>query len=452
MNKIGLIIKREYLTRVRKRSFIIMTFLGPILLAAIYIIPIMLALNANNDHLNVAVVDESLCFEEHFECNDKHTFVPMEGQPIDSVKAMVNKGIFDMALHVPKFTSRPIAIIYSMRQVPMEMESYISNVMKKEIEDQKLSAKLEAILEAKGVEPEEHLLDSLLKDIHSVKTDVNLQIMRMDEKGNEKETFTKVQFALGIGLAMLVYMFIIFFGGQVMQGVSEEKTNRIIEVIVSSVKPFQLMMGKIIGVSLVALTQFVLWILLTGVLYVGFSAYIGISHPDMLSQGTVMSQQITTNDIMSNENVQNIVQIAQSIDFGTIITCFLVFFILGYLLYATLYAAIGSLVDNNTDSQQFALPITVPLLIAIISSFYIVNNPDSSLSVWLSMIPFTSPISMMVRIPFGVPIWQVVVSIVLLAGTFVLMTWIAAKIYRTGILMYGKKLSYKEIFKWLKYK
>jgi ABC-2 type transport system permease protein len=165
-----------------------------------------------------------------------------------------------------------------------------------------------------------------------------------------------------------------------------------------------------------------------------------------------MAQEITNNDIMGNESVQNILQIVHSIDFGTIITTFILFFILGYLLYATLYAAIGSLVDNNTDSQQFSLPVTIPLMVAIISSFYIVNNPDSSLSIWLSMIPFTSPISMMVRIPFGVPIWQIVLSVVLLAGTFVLMTWVAAKIYRTGILMYGKKLSYKEIFKWLKYK
>jgi len=437
MNKIGLIIKREYLTRVRKRSFLIMTFLGPILMAAIYIIPIMLALNSSNEKMRIAVVDESHWFEDRFNDTQEHTFVLMPGQPIDSVKEMVKTGIFDMALYVPptQLNIPSNAVVYSIRQVPMEVETYISNVMEKEIEDQKLMAN--------GVDPE---------IVSAVKTNVNLQIMRMDEKGNEKETFTKVQFTLGIFLAMLVYMFIIFFGGQVMQGVAEEKTNRIIEVIISSVKPFQLMMGKVIGVSLVALTQFVLWILLTGIFYVGFSAYIGISHPDMISQGTVMAQEISNNDIMSNESVQSIVQIAQSIDFGTIITCFLVFFILGYLLYATLYAAIGSLVDNNTDSQQFSLPITVPLIIAIISSFYIVNNPDSSLAVWFSMIPFTSPISMMVRIPFGVPIWQVVVSAVILAGTFVLMTWIAAKIYRTGILMYGKKLSYKEIFKWLKYK
>ena len=437
MNKIGLIIKREYLTRVRKRSFLILTFLGPILMAAIYIIPIMLALNSSTDHLRVAVVDESHWFEDRFSSNKEHTFVTMPGQPIDSVKEMVKTGVFDMALYVPptQLNIPSNATVYSIRQVPMEVETYISNVMEKEIEEQKLMAK--------GVDPE---------IVSAVKTDVNLQIMRMDENGNEKETFTKVQFTLGIILSMLVYMFIMFFGGQVMQGVSEEKTNRIIEVIISSVKPFQLMMGKIIGVSLVALTQFVMWILLTIVLYVGFSAFIGISHPDMLSSGTVMAQEITSTDIMSNESVQSILQIVHSIDFGTIIACFLIFFILGYLLYATLYAAIGSLVDNNTDSQQFTLPVTVPLMVAFISSFYIVNNPDSSLAVWLSMIPFTSPISMMVRIPFGVPIWQIVVSVLLLAGTFVLMTWLAAKIYRTGILMYGKKLTYKEIFKWLKYK
>ena len=437
MNKIGLIIKREYLTRVRKRSFLILTFLGPILMAAIYIIPIMLALNSSTDHLRVAVVDESRWFENSFSNTNDHTFVTMPGQPIDSVKEMVKTGVFDMALYVPptQLNIPSNAVVYSIRQVPMEVETYISSVMEKEIEDQKLMAK--------GVDPE---------IVSAVKTDVNLQIMRMDEKGNEKETFTEVQFALGLILAILVYMFIMFFGGQVMQGVSEEKTNRIIEVIISSVKPFQLMMGKIIGVSLVALTQFVLWIVLTLVLYLGFSTYLGLSNPEMLSQGTVMAQEITSNDIMSNESVQNILQIVHSIDFGTIITCFLIFFILGYLLYATLYAAIGSLVDNNTDSQQFTLPVTVPLMVAFFSTFYIPNNPDSSLSVWFSMIPFTSPISMMVRIPFGVPIWQIVVSILLLAVTFVFMTWFAAKIYRTGILMYGKKLSYKEIFKWLKYK
>ena len=437
MNKIGLIIKREYLTRVRKRSFIIMTFLGPILLAALYIVPILLALNSNEDRRTIAVVDGSHWFEDRFTNNKEQTFIIIEGQPIDSVKEMVNQGAFDMALYIPptQLNVPSNAILYSKNQVPLNIDTYIREVMKKEIEEQKLLAS--------GVDPD---------IVNAVKTDVNLSVMRMDEEGNEKETFTEVQFILGIILATLIYTFIIFFGGQVMNGVAEEKTNRIIEVIISSVKPFQLMMGKIIGVSLVALTQFVMWILLTGAIYVGFSAAVGISRPEAISNGTVLTQDISTSDIMSNEAIQHVVSIANSIDFGTIISCFIIFFICGYLLYGTLYAAIGSLVDNNTDSQQFTLPITVPLIVAIITSFYIVNNPDGQLGLWLSMIPFTSPITMMVRIPFGVPIWQIALSVFILVATFVFMTWFASKIYRTGILMYGKKLSYKEIFKWLKYK
>ena len=342
-----------------------------------------------------------------------------------------------MALYIPptQLNVPSNAILYSKRQVPLNIDTYIREVMKKEIEEQKLLAS--------GVDPD---------IVNAVKTDINLSVMRMDDEGNEKETFTEVQFILGIILATLIYTFIIMFGGQVMNGVAEEKTNRIIEVIISSVKPFQLMMGKIIGVSLVALTQFVMWILLTGAIYFGFSAAVGITHPESISSGTVMTQSIDTTDIMSNETIQQVVSIANSIDFGTIILCFIVFFICGYLLYGTLFAAIGSLVDNNTDSQQFTLPVTVPLIVALIASFYIINNPDGQLGLWLSMIPFTSPITMMVRIPFGVPIWQIALSVALLVATFVFMTWFAAKIYRTGILMYGKKLSYKEIFKWLKYK
>ncbi|MCQ2303137.1 MAG: ABC transporter permease [Bacteroidales bacterium] len=437
MNKIGLIIKREYLTRVRKRSFIIMTFLGPLLLAAIYIVPIMLALNAPNEKRTIAVVDGSHWFEEQFKGNDEQTFIIVEGQPIDTVKEMVKQGAFDMVLYVPptQLNIPSNAVLYSLNQVPLSTDEYIRSVMKKEIEEQKLLAS--------GVDPD---------IVDAAKTDINLSVIRMDEEGGEKETFTEVQFVLGMVLAILIYMFILMFGGQVMQGVAEEKNSRIIEVIVSSVKPFQLMMGKIIGVSLVALTQFLMWIMLTGVIYIGFSAAIGLSNPSAISAGSVMTQEVLSNDITSNEAVQNIVQIANSIDFGTIIGCFIIFFILGYLLYGTMYAAVGSIVDSNTDSQQFTLPITVPLIVSMIAAIYIVNAPDGQLALWLSMIPFTSPVVMMVRIPFGVPIIQIVASIAILAVTFVLMTWVAAKIYRTGILMYGKKLSYKEIFKWIKYK
>ena len=436
MNKIGLIIRREYFTRVKKRSFIIMTFLGPLLIAAVYIIPILLALHADNEKRTIAVVDQSHWFERQFVSTENQTFIRLDDIDIDSTKKLVQQGFFDIALFIPEtqLNIPSSAVVYSMKQVPMTVESHIKEVMKNEIQVQKLLAA--------GVDPD---------ILENIKTNISLSVIRMDEEGGEKETFTEVQFILGMILALLIYIFIMLFGGQVMQGVTEEKSSRIVEVIVSSVKPFQLMMGKIIGVSLVALTQFVMWIVLTGVIYVGFSAAVGISHPEAISQGTVMAQEISSTNIMDNEAVQDVLNIVHSIDFGTIIVSFIVFFLLGYLLYATMFAAIGSLVDNNTDSQQFTLPVTVPLIIAILSAIYIVNDPDGSLAIWMSMIPFTSPVVMMVRIPFGVPIWQVVVSVVLLAGTFVGMTWVAAKIYRTGILMYGKKPTYKEIFKWLKY-
>lgn len=437
MNKIGLIIKREYTTRVKKRSFLIMTFLGPLLIAAVYIIPILLALRADNEKRTIAVVDQSHWFERQFVNTENLTFIRLDDIPIDSTKKLVQQGIFDIALYIPEtqLNIPSSAAVYSMKQVPLSVEQHIKEVMKNEIQVQKLLAL--------GVDPE---------ILENIKTSINLTVTRMDEEGGEKETHTEVQFILGMALSVMIYIFIMMFGGQVMQGVTEEKSSRIIEVIVSSVKPFQLMMGKIIGVSLVALTQFVMWILLTGLIYVGFSAAVGISHPEAISQGTVMAQEINNTNIMDNEAVQNILGIVDSIDFGVIIVSFIIFFLLGYLLYATMFAAIGSLVENNTDSQQFTLPVTVPLIVAIISAIYIVNDPDSSLAVWMSMIPFTSPVVMMVRIPFGIPIWQVVVSVVILAGTFVGMTWIAAKIYRTGILMYGKKPTYKEIFKWIKYK
>ena len=436
MNKVGLIIKREYLTRVKKRSFIIMTLLGPLLLAAIYIIPILLALHADNEKRTIAVVDQSHWFERQFTDTKSQSFIMLDDISIDSTKKLVQTGRYDIALFIPEtqLNIPSSAVVYSMKQVPMSVEDHIKDVMKNEIQVQKLLAN--------GVDPE---------ILESIKTNVNLSVIRMDEGGDEKETFTEVQFIMGMLLSVLIYTFIMLFGGQVMQGVSEEKSSRIVEVIVSSVKPFQLMMGKIIGVSLVALTQFVIWILLTGTISLGFSAAMGIGQINPISSGTVLTQNVDTSTIMDNETVQHIVDIAQSINFGQVIFGFILFFLLGYLLYATMFAAIGSVVENNTDSQQFSLPITVPLIIAMLSAIYIVNDPDSSLAIWMSMIPFTSPVVMMVRIPFGIPIWQIALSAFILVASFIGMTWVAAKIYRTGILMHGKKLNYKELFKWLKY-
>ena len=436
MNKIGLIIKREYLTRVKKRSFIIMTFLGPLLMAAIYIIPILLALRGDSEKRTIAIVDQSHWFEQQFIDSEHQTFVKLQDISLDSTKQLVKEGRYDIALFIPatELNIPASAVVYSMKQVPMSVEEHIKDVMKNEIQVQKLLAS--------GVDPD---------ILEQIKTEVNLSVIRMDEEGGEKETFTEIQLLLGLALAVLIYLFIMLFGGQVMQGVMEEKSNRIVEVIVSSVKPFQLMMGKIIGVSLVALTQFLMWIVLTFAIYIGFSAALGISNPQAITTGTVMAQEIGNSSIMNNEGVQNIVNIIRSIDFGAILIGFIIFFVLGYLLYATLFAAIGAIVENNTDSQQFTLPVTVPLIIGMLSAVAIVNNPDGNLALWMSMIPFTSPIVMMVRIPFGVPVWQVAISALILLGTFIGMTWVAAKVYRTGILMYGKKLTYKEIFKWLKY-
>ena len=267
----------------------------------------------------------------------------------------------------------------------------------------------------------------------------------------EKESFSEFEFLIGILLCTLIYFVVFLFSSQVMRGVIEEKTNRIIEVIVSSVKPFELMMGKIIGIGLVGLTQFLIWVVLT--LAIAGIGSTFLPTQDVFSTGTVMSEQIT--ETVENSDTQamlkEVFNIIDSINFKTILWCFLLYFLGGYFLYSAIFAGIGSAVDNETDTQQFVTPISLILIIPLICSGFISNAPDSSFAVWLSMIPFTSPLAMMLRIPYGVPIWQVSVSVALLFITFIIFTWLASKVYRTGILMYGKKASWKEIFKWIKY-
>jgi len=288
--------------------------------------------------------------------------------------------------------------------------------------------------------------------VKAANTTIHVQSIRMSEDENvEKKSFSEFEFFLGLVLAMVIYFVIFIFGGQVMRGVIEEKTNRIIEVIISSVKPFELMMGKIIGIALVGLTQFLLWGILTLGIYFAVSSFLPTQ--DVFPTGTLMTEQIT--ETAANTDTQEILttvfDVINSINFKTILWCFLFYFIGGYFLYSAMFAAIGSAVDNETDTQQFATPISLMLVIPMVCSTIIANAPDSSISIWLSMIPFTSPVAMMLRIPFGVPIWQVATSVALLFVTFIVFTWLASKVYRTGILMYGKKVSWKEIFKWIKY-
>jgi ABC-2 type transport system permease protein len=302
-------------------------------------------------------------------------------------------------------------------------------------------------------------LDDIMKN---VETNVSVQTKKLDESGVEKGTSTGIAMALAYVLGFLMYMLVFIFGAQVMRGVIEEKTSRVVEVIISSVKPVQLMMGKIIGIALVGLTQFMIWIFLT----VGI---VGVLKSTILPKSgiTEISQAMPQNLMSGNQQVAGTQQAAEvspqlaefskmfdsamNQPWGLIIICFIFYFITGYLLYASVFAAIGSAVDNETETQQFMLPVTIPIILGLMVAMGTMQNPESPLSFWCSMIPLTSPIVMMARIPFGVPYWQVAVSMVIMLITFGAFVWMAAKVYRTGILMYGKKTSWKEMWKWLRY-
>ena len=436
--KIGIIIEREYLTRVKKRSFLLITFLAPIFFAALMFLPGILMLNSEkfDSKKTIAVCDESTLFTGKFKDTDVNTFI-YEEKDITDVKNLVREGVYDGVLYIPgtSLTLPVNAEIYSMNQIPMTLTDYINTTMKTVIEHQKLLAS--------GIDPD---------IVKAANTTVYVQSIRMSEDENvEKKSFGEFEFLLGIALAMVIYFVIFIFGSQVMRGVIEEKTNRIIEVIISSVKPFELMMGKIIGIALVGLTQFLLWGILTTGIYVAVAQFLPTQ--EVFSTGTVMTEQIA--EVAANTDTEQVLtkvfDVIHSINFKAILWCFLFYFIGGYFLYSAMFAAVGSAVDNETDTQQFVTPISMLLIIPMVCSTIIANAPDSSLSLWLSMIPFTSPVAMMLRIPFGVPIWQVVTSVALLFVTFIIFTWLAGKVYRTGILMYGKKVSWKEIIKWIKY-
>lgn len=438
MNKLDIIIKREYITRVRKRSFLILTFLGPIFFAALMIAPSLLMLKSDglDDKKAIAVLDETGWFIGRFENTDVNTFVYQDGD-LDSLKNLVFEDIYDAILYIP-LTSLNIPVnakIYSDKQIPMTLSTHIKNAMKQEVEHQKLLAS--------GIDPD---------IVKSASTNINVSTIRIDSKDEEKTSYAELEYVIGLLLSLTIYFVIFLFSNQVLRGVIEEKSNRIIEVIISSIKPFELMMGKIIGIALVGLTQFLLWIVLTFVIYLVANGI--ILGPEILSpSGTVMAEQISqiTENSTEQDMMLEAVNMIQSINFSVILSSFLFYFIFGFFLYAAIFAAVGGLVDNETDSNQFVTIVSIPLLLSIVCAPTLINNPDSSLSLWLSMIPFTSPVAMMIRIPFGIPYWQIGVSLLILVIAFVLVTWIAAKIYRTGILMYGKKPTLREIWKWLKY-
>jgi ABC-2 type transport system permease protein len=450
MNKISIIIKREYLTRVRKKSFIVMTLLAPLLMAAIIIIPTVVMMNQQQDFKKIAVIeDNSDLFKGVIKNTENLEFVYLDNVKVDDLKNTFEQAGYYGILYIsPEIINTPNAIqLISKKQPPIGLLQHIESSMEKEIERQKLMTyKIEN-------------LDEIMKN---VETKVSVQTKKIGDSGEVKETSTGIAMALAYLGGFLMYMLVFMFGSQVMRGVIEEKTSRVVEVIVSSVKPVQLMMGKIIGIALVGLTQFLIWVFLT-------IAIAGVIKSTVLqkSKMTEMTQNVTKSLMTEDQQIaidkqsagvtpqmaefSKMFNSAMNQPWGLIIICFIFYFVTGYLLYASIFAAIGSAVDNETETQQFMLPVTIPIILALMVAMGTMQNPESSLSFWCSMIPLTSSVVMVARLPFGVPYWQIAVSMALMVITFIAFVWMAAKVYRTGILMYGKKTSWKEMWKWLRY-
>jgi ABC-2 type transport system permease protein len=450
MNKISIIIKREYMTRVRKKSFIIMTLLAPVLMAALIVVPTLVMMNQDQDFKKIAVIEENSDLFKGVIPNTKNLeFVYLDNVKLEDLKKTYEQaGYYGILWISPELVNTPNAIrLISKKQPAIGVLDHIENSLEKEIEKQKLSAyKIEN-------------LDEIMKNI---RTNVSVQTIKIDESGAEKKTSTGIAMALAYIGGFLMYMLVFMFGAQVMRGVIEEKTSRVVEVIISSVKPIQLMMGKIVGIALVGLTQFLIWVILTmGLVGVVKGTILQKANVTEVSQNITKSlmtdEQQTATSAQTSEVTPQLAEFSKMFNsalnqpWGLIIICFIFYFITGYLLYASIFAAIGSAVDNETETQQFMLPVTIPIIFGLFVAMGTMQNPESSLSFWFSLIPLTSPIVMMARIPFGVPYWQIAVSMLIMIITFIVFVWMAAKVYRTGILMYGKKTSWKEMWKWLRY-
>jgi len=438
MNHLGLITKREFLNKVKNKSFILMTFLSPLIMVGVITLVVYLT-QLNNDKVRtISVLDESKLFANEFVSTDNTKYDILEAIDLETAKTLVQEAENYGLLYIPKGDSID-AIADKIKFYSKDSPSLI--VMDR-IED-KIEEK------ARNIKLKNSGLDPVVINKLRVKINANLETFE-GEKTSKKGSILKL--AAGGLAGYLLFMFIIIYGNMIMRSVIEEKTSRIIEVIISSVKPTQLLLGKIFGTSLAGITQFLAWVVLGGILAVAASAIFGID-----IAGTQMAQQQEVlNQVANNADGQNeltlLFQEFWNLPIANLIVMFIFFFIGGYLLYASLYAAIGAAVDNETDTQQFMLPIIMPLMLAIYVGFFtVIENPHGMVSQVFSYIPFTSPVVMLMRIPFGVPIWQQILSLVLLFGTFFLTVMFAAKIYRVGILMYGKKPSYKELMKWLKY-
>jgi hypothetical protein len=440
MNKTALIIKQEYLRRVRKKSFIIMTFLTPLLMAGLVFLPLWLATMKGDDIRRVAIIDATGKYAPLFIQTDNYQFFEAD-KSLNEYRSTGQKDLFAILTISDDLLENPkAAVLYSEKQIPGELSRVVNQVLVKQMESDKLIS---------------FQIPDLEKIIKESRVHFQIQTIKWGKDGTESSSSGMIASFIGLFSTIIIYMFIMMYGAMVMQGVSEEKTNRIVEIMVSSVNSFSLMMGKVVGIGLVGLTQIVLWGILMGVfMFIGSSGLLlggmgGEIDMAAMQQGAAMSQQVNMAEFQ--EGFEWIAQL-QSFNFGEIILFFVIFFVGGYLLYASVFAAIGSAINSPEDSQQFMAPIMVIMLFALYAGMYSANNPDGPLAFWCSIIPFTSPIVMLMRIPFEIPLWEKLLSVTLLYATSIGFVWLSAKIYRVGILMYGKKPNIKEMIKWITYK
>lgn len=448
IKNIGIVIGREYSTRVRKKSFIITTLLVPVLLVVCCVGLGLLVATSRDKTKVVAVVDDSKVVVPYLKSGDAISYQDMSAMQLDTVKAHLGDMNLDGVLYISPFDNEMnlSATFTSLKPVGLGVTEEMSRYIDQAVEDARI---------------ESYNIDGLREIMDKIESNVHVASYTLDDSGNEKVSESGVNSILSMVLGIIIFMFIVMFGGMVMSSVIEEKNSRVVEVLISSVKATELMFGKIIGVALVALTQFLLWIVFAGLI---LSVTVGIVGPKVMSgvdaQEIVQSMPAGTSnmDAMTAVLAQTDTEAADmlgtlaGLDLGRMVFYFILFFLLGYLLYASLFAAIGSAVENENDSSQLQMPVTIPLMIAYFIALYAYNAPDSTVAIWGSMIPFTSPIVMLARIPFGVAAWQIILSVGLLLVTTVFCVWVSARIYKVGILMFGKKTTWKELWKWLKQK
>ena len=454
------IIAREYSTRVKKKSFLLVTFRGPIFFAAMCILPSVIMFMTEDKGKTIGVIDHSGIVMPKMVSNSSFTFVDYSSESVEDMKNKLGQFGLDALVAVSELDTQARTVTvssYSNKPLSMDLKETIQSRVDNAVEDYRLS--LYDIADLKQI----------MKDVES---NITITSYTLDDAtGEEKISSSEVYMIISMVLSIIIYMFIAMFSGMVMQSVIEEKSSRVVEVLVSSVKATELMFGKIIGVALVALTQFFLWVVLTLVIvsavsaFVGFDSVLSTSTAAQTEQMAIMMEGMGVDaeaamdaagmsvpDMASatDSEMGAVLSTLKDLNYVQLIISFVIYFFLGYLLYASFFAAIGSAVENEADTQQLQIPVTIPLLLAFFIALYAFKSPDSAVVFWGSMIPFTSPIVMLARIPFGVATWEIVVSMILLVATFVICAWASAKIYKIGILMFGKKTTFKDLWKWLK--